>query len=110
MRSVAMVGLAVLVLLLAAGCSSKDGPTASACEGFSGGNIVGKWQYRWLGSPVIYEYRSDGTYREDLGGGRESSVKEGTYEIDGNEIRTVSIVGTGTATGYRCFDVQGSSE
>jgi hypothetical protein len=93
-------------MLMTAGCA-KDGSASSPCEGFGGGNIVGKWNWRILGPTLCYEYRADGTYRENIfSGGKE--VYEGTYEVDGNELRTVHRVGNGTARGNRCFSVQGS--
>ncbi len=106
-RSGALMGIAVFagILLFTAGCG-KDSPASSPCEGFGGGNIVGKWKLRFPGPPSIYEYRADGTYRQDFSAGK--LVYEGTYEVDGNELRTFRQVGNGTATGNQCFDVQGS--
>ncbi len=107
-RSGALMGIAVFagILLFTAGCG-KDSPASSPCEGFGGGNIVGKWRYRFLvPDALIEEYRADGTYRTDGAGGKD--VHEGTYEVDGNELKTFERVGNGTARGTKCFDVQGS--
>jgi hypothetical protein len=107
-RGGALMGIAVLagILFMAAGCA-KDGPASSPCEGFGGGNIVGKWKLRFPDpKPTIYEYRPDGTYREDHSGGK--LVYEGTYEVDGNELRTFRRVDNATWRGNQCFSVQGS--
>lgn len=106
-RRAAATGIAVFagILLMTAGCA-KDSPTSSPCDGFGGGNIVGKWRFRWPGDPIIYEYRADGTFKEPFG----KDVIEGTYEVDGNEIRTTGRFqnSPGTTKGNQCFDVKGS--
>lgn len=110
-RTALAAGIAIFAatLFLTPGCF-KDTTTAPPCDGFGGGNIVGKWKFR---SPVTLvmdfetkEYRPDGTYRDQI---LDQEPHEGTYEVDGNLVRTQHRTGSGgTARGERCFDVQGS--
>lgn len=82
-------GITILTaaLLLTPGCV-KNTTTAPPCDGFNGGNIVGKWKFRFLVPDAeIQEYRADGTHRQEFMG---TDPREGTYEVDGNLVRGTS--------------------
>lgn len=103
-------GITILTaaLLLTPGCV-KNTTTAPPCDGFGGGNIVGKWKFRFIDPNreiEIMEYRADRTYRQESIYSQDP--REGTYEVDGNLVRTQYRTGNATARGERCFDVQGS--
>ncbi|OGW58795.1 MAG: hypothetical protein A2V83_04600 [Nitrospirae bacterium RBG_16_64_22] len=102
------VGIAIFteILFLTPGCLKKSNPAAPPCDGFNGGSIVGKWRFRFFYPDTdLREYRADGTYRVEMKG---QAPIDGTYEVDGNLVRTQHPLGNGTASGEECFDVKGS--
>jgi hypothetical protein len=101
-----MKRLMTLVLLLAAQAASAQQLDA---------NLVGMWQLQWLGPQMLWQVRSDGTYRligvgarpnEHWGrmqasGGKWSSEWErgkdgGSYQLQGNNWTVTGALGTGT--------------